>query len=31
MNTWTLMLALLGITTCTVQLFKLIDFIEGKA
>ena len=30
MNTWTLMLMLLGIITCAVQLFRLIDLIEGK-
>jgi len=30
MNTWTLMLMILGIITCAVQLFRLIDFIEGK-
>jgi len=30
MNTWTLMLMILGMITCALQLFRLIDFIEGK-
>ena len=30
MVTWTSMLMLLGIITCVVQMFRLIDFIEGN-
>lgn len=30
MNTWTQLLMILGIITCAVQLFRLIDLIEGR-
>jgi len=29
MNNWAVFFAVLGITTAAVQLFRIIDFIEG--
>ena len=29
MTGWTLFFTVVGITTCTAQLFRLVDWIEG--